>query len=524
MPTPRLVRRAHAPLIRHRNLAILGVLLVVMAGAAAGAQVGVVYEAPVVAPVVDPFRAPATAYGPGNRGIEYDTQVGDIVRAAGDGKVVFAGSVGDSQHVTVLHADGVRTSVSFLQRVDVAVGQQVQRGDPVGLAGDRLHFGARRGDSYFDPATLLSSATAGVEVELLPLELPPDSDEGTALAAMVGVALPGVDTAGAAATDWIVERARLNYHYVTALDPVGRSLAVAGDLASALADPPPCSDRPPPHRPVAGQARRAILVGGLGSSSDSASVDDLRTDELGYAPDAVERFSYTGPGRPYESSDTQGDVVRSGRMLADAVEKALADHPGATVDLYAHSMGGVVARLAVDELVRRGVDLDRLGLVTTLGSPHRGADLATAVAAANTTIRGRLGLAVAEGWLDTGLDPRSPAAAQLAETSSVVQQLDEVGVPDGVELLSIAASGDVVVASPNAQVDGARNVIVSVTGREAHSDVVGADETTDEIGRALAGAPQACRDADEVVQEKVLGHGISYLQDAAGFAVLNGSP
>jgi hypothetical protein len=525
MPASPSARRAHPPAHRLRAVAAFVAAAVLAVGVAGdvGAQVGVVYEAPVAGPVVDPFRAPVTTYGPGNRGIEYDTQAGDVVRASADGTVVFAGPVGASLHVTVQHADGVRTSVSFLQRVDVVAGQVVQRGDPVGQAGDRLHFGARRGDSYFDPATLLGSTTTGVEVELLPLDLPPGGDpddESHALAAMVDVAVPGLDTA----TNMLVQRARLSQHYATSVDPVRRSLVVAGDVASALADPPPCSDGPSPERPVAGQARRALLVGGLGSTSDSASVDDLRTADLGYAPDAVEKFSFAGPGRPYSSADTQGDLIESGRRLADAVEQALADHPGAALDLYAHSMGGVVARLAIDELGRRGVDLDRLGLVTTLGTPHHGADLATAVAAANATVRGRLGLEAADAWLDTGLDPQSPAAAQLAETSSVVRQLDEVGVPDGVELLSVAASGDHVVASPSSQVDGARNVIVSLTGLEAHGAVVGADETTDEIARALAGEPQVCRSAEEVVREKALGHGLSYLQDAAGLAVLNGAP
>jgi len=285
--------------------------------------------------------------------------------------------------------------------------------------------------------------------------------------------------------------------------------------------PSPASNAPPAARPVAGQQRRALLVGGLGSSSESASIDGLRTDELGYAPASVERFSYAGAGQRYSSADTQGDLLVSAAHLADSVERAARASPGATIDVYAHSMGGVVTRLALLELERRGFDLHRLGVVTTIGSPHRGADLATAVAAANVTVTGNVALDVAEGLLGTGLDPDGRALAQLSEASDVVRMLDEVGVPDDVELVSVAASGDLVVAAPNTRVDGARNITVSLTGREAHGGLVEHDETTAEIARALAGQPQGCEDAQEVVEEEVLGHGISYLEDVAGFAALN---
>ena len=70
------------------------------------------YAPPVDAPVADPFRPPATGFGPGNRGIEYATAPGTVVRAVGDGVVAFAGLVAGTRHVTVRHADGVRTTAS----------------------------------------------------------------------------------------------------------------------------------------------------------------------------------------------------------------------------------------------------------------------------------------------------------------------------------------------------------------------------------------------------------------------------
>ena len=71
------------------------------------------------APVSDPFRSPDDPYGPGNRGIEYDTEPGDVVRAAAAGIVVFAGPVAGELHVTVDHGGGVVSSYSFLERLSV---------------------------------------------------------------------------------------------------------------------------------------------------------------------------------------------------------------------------------------------------------------------------------------------------------------------------------------------------------------------------------------------------------------------
>src|SRR2546427_4550471 len=94
-------------------VATLAVLLTVgAAGAprAAAADGPVGYRPPVDAPVDDGFRPPATPWGPGNRGIDYATAPGAPVHAAAAGEVVFAGQVGGSLHVVVLHADGIRTS------------------------------------------------------------------------------------------------------------------------------------------------------------------------------------------------------------------------------------------------------------------------------------------------------------------------------------------------------------------------------------------------------------------------------
>jgi len=156
------------PLLR-RGTAIGAVLAaLVVAAPVAGAPPQVDYSPPVDAPISDPYRPPPGPYAPGNRGIDFATEPGTAVRAAGAGRVRFAGPVGGTLHVTIAHADGVRTSYSFLASVAVRRDEAVGRGVTIGHTGSRLHVGARRGDAYFDPATLW--APGRLWVRLVPLD------------------------------------------------------------------------------------------------------------------------------------------------------------------------------------------------------------------------------------------------------------------------------------------------------------------------------------------------------------------
>ena len=126
-----------------------------------------VFRPPVEAPVTDPFRPPEDPYGPGNRGIEYDTEPGDVVRAAASGTVVFAGAVAGTLHVTVDHGGGLVSSYSYLLRISVRVGANVAQGTVIGIAGERLHFGVRLDGAYTDPAGFVG--VRRVRVRLVPL-------------------------------------------------------------------------------------------------------------------------------------------------------------------------------------------------------------------------------------------------------------------------------------------------------------------------------------------------------------------
>ena len=145
------VRLAVAPAIA---LALVASIPAAPAASSRGDE-RLVFRPPVDGPVADPFRPPSDPYGPGNRGIEYDTEPGDVVRAAATGTVIFSGAVAGSLHVTVDHGGGVVSTYSHLVRISVRVGAPVSQGQVIAIAGDRLHFGVRVDGSYVDPAGLI---------------------------------------------------------------------------------------------------------------------------------------------------------------------------------------------------------------------------------------------------------------------------------------------------------------------------------------------------------------------------------
>ena len=138
--------------------------------------VGGGFIVPVDAPVRDPYRPPADPYGPGNRGIEYDTAAGQVVRAAGAGIVAFAGVIAGERYVSIDHPGGLRTTYSYLATIAVSVGAPIAQGDIVGTTGLRpFHFGARRFGEYIDPATLFASpdpVEAPQRARLVPIRAP----------------------------------------------------------------------------------------------------------------------------------------------------------------------------------------------------------------------------------------------------------------------------------------------------------------------------------------------------------------
>lgn len=502
-------------------------------GAAAAEEPSAVrYEAPVDAPVVDTFRPPATPYGAGNRGIDYATEPGTAVRAAAPGVVAFAGAVAGGLHVVILHGDGIRTTASFLRSVEVRRGQRVGANQVVGTAGPSLHFGARAGEAYVDPLVLLAgSGDGGARVRLVPeadRELRSEEGERGLLARLVS-ALPDAGMrVAASAVGWAREVP------AGALSVVTAAGAGAGEMlvwARALAPPGPwelalvskawwdqrgtcsASDVAPP----APSGRRiAVLVAGLGSSSENAAIYNVDTATLGYGQSDVYRYSYRGGSTAdtrYGPADTQVDIALSGRRLRALLERIHAANPGVPIDVMAHSQGGIVTRSALGQRAPPGVEN-----VITLGSPHQGADLATAATLTGLTPKGALVQAAISRWGVgvTGIDPRSTSVRQLSETSPFMRRLNSRPLPPGPRYTSVAARGDFVVPSPRSRLPGATYAVISVPSLNQHNALPGSSDATREIGLARAGLAPTCEGLGDALADAAVGHVIATAEDMGG--------
>lgn len=122
--------------------------------------------------VLTRFRAPATPWSSGHRGIDLAVGENRILVAPADGRVSFVGSVGGKSVVSIDHggyvsslepaADAplVGTAVRAGERVAVAVGGSDHCGDSC------VHWGVRTtSGEYVDPSSLIGSG-----VVLKPLE------------------------------------------------------------------------------------------------------------------------------------------------------------------------------------------------------------------------------------------------------------------------------------------------------------------------------------------------------------------
>lgn len=521
---------------------VVALLAALLVPAAAGSTADGTYVPPVDAPISGGFDLPDGHYGRGNRGLDYATTPGTVVRASADGEVLFAGPVAGSLHVTILHADGLRTSYSFLASIRVRAGDRVVQGQPVGTSGPRLHLGVRDpSGTYLDPALLLSGV-------LRPsVRLVPGAEEGRRelrgrerqdlldiARGAAEVLLPG--RSGAPGAGEILA------HYATELHPVVR----AEHLVAALrrwgdgrdsCTPESVLPPDPPTTSGGGSRRILVLVAGFGSTSASAGVDRVDAPGLGYSSDDVIRFSYRGgrvpadgrspgleslPTSTYETLDSQQDLIVAADRLAELLRQVAAAEPGVPIDVVAHSQGGVVGRLAVlrgDAAASLPVEVDTL---VTLSAPHGGADLATALHGMTAVGGGGDSIAALQDLLGIELDAGSPAVAELSEVAPLTQDLRDRGVPDQVHFVSVGARGDPVVANPRTIVSGEPSVVVDTAGLHAHDQMPGAEQTTREIALAIAGWPPTCSSLFDATLDAVLGESLSWAVDglAAGGLVL----
>lgn len=113
---------------------------------------------PATGPVIGGFGAGQS--GVRNQGIDIGVERGAPVVAAGEGVVIYVGEdvAVHGGLVLINHGEGWITAYSHVERVRVARGQRVARGEAIALAGDtgigdrpRLHFEIRRDRAPVDP-------------------------------------------------------------------------------------------------------------------------------------------------------------------------------------------------------------------------------------------------------------------------------------------------------------------------------------------------------------------------------------
>lgn len=124
------------------------------------------HHRPVPGAVLRPADIPEKDWMPGHRGVDLAARPGEQVRSSGPGVVHFAGPVAGTPVVSVDHGGGLRTTYEPVTAA-VSPGDRVVRGQVLGTLADAaalpdtarrdpgLSWGARVGDGYIDPMTLL---------------------------------------------------------------------------------------------------------------------------------------------------------------------------------------------------------------------------------------------------------------------------------------------------------------------------------------------------------------------------------
>jgi Peptidase family M23 len=446
------------------------IVALLIAGPASPATAGggaLLLVPPVDAPISRPFQAPDSPYGSGHRGVDYTIAPGTRIRAAAAGTVTFAGSVAGSRAITIQHQGGVRTTYSVLSQIFVHGGDEVEEGQWLGEAGvthpgqdSGLHFGVKVDDLYVDPALFFGQSDVSDALHLAPLAWEPVPQVSRLLA------LP----------------------------------AVAGDYRRPCSRPQGIATSLPPP-----DANIAVAVAGIGSKTAGGLAADLYEygpERLGYRPDKVFWFSYRGVRgphlhQPYSRTDTYGDIRAAVRRLRRLMLALGRRFPGVDVDLFGHSLGGVVARLFLEsETQAWDPRFPRVAHLVTFAAPNRGAPLASLPGEIRGTEAGRSLLRGVSRWSKSGApvpDPLTAAVAQLAPGSSLMRAVARQDVAYGTQVLTLTSPFDVVVPADRASIAGQLNRVVPSGGLDAHSAIVRSEPARRIEYSFLRGGPVACR-------------------------------
>lgn len=428
---------------------------------------GAILIPPLDAAISRPFQAPAGPYSSGHRGVDFAAPPGTHVRAAASGTVVFAGRVAGLFAVTIRHEDDVRTTYSQLSGIEVRRGEEVQQGQWIGTSGvahaggePGLHLGVKIGDAYVDPATLLAPADVTEALHLAPLAWQP----APAIQRLLGDPRSAGDYGRACSPPAAI---------ATSLSPPDDNIAVA----------------------VAGIASKT--AGGL-----SADMYESGPERFGYPANRIFWFSYRGARgfhlhQPYARSDTYADLRVAATRLRQLMLALGRRYPGVDVDLFAHSQGGVVARLFLESADRSwDPRLPRVAHFVTFSTPHEGAPLAGLPAGLGRSWTGSGLLHALSRWSRSGAafpDPLSAAIAGLAPGSSVMDGLARQDVTYGTQVLTLSTPFDLVVPADRGAMRGERSRVIPPSGLWAHSAIVRSEAARRLVYSFLRGGPIACR-------------------------------
>lgn len=417
---------------------------------------------PVDGAVAERFEAPVRKWGSGHRGIDYAVAPGTAVRAAAAGIVTFAGSVAGTRAVTIDHGP-FQTTYSSLSSVDVAIGQLVERGHWIGAAGEAhpgigtgLHLGVKNGDEYLDPELFFGPVDASAAIHLAPV------------------------------VDRAVEDIPDSFHPFPLWPGDHERDCVEQDSVDAATGSP--------------NDNVVVAINGLASRTEGPTDTALyrhAVDLLRYPAESVYTFSYAGMDgqrlhAPYGPSATYGDLNVAATKLHALLREIGARHPGADVDLLAHSQGGLVARAFLQELATSWVPgLPHVDHLVTLATPHTGAPAADIARRMDGTLVGNAindvvsGLSRETGWFP---DPRAQAVSQLSPSSELHGVLASEDVAFGTRVLSLSVPDDFVVPAHRARLEHEQNLTLPPSGGFAHSRIV-------ESERAASVAHDFLRDA-----------------------------
>jgi hypothetical protein len=393
-----------------------------------------------------------------------------------------------------------------------------------------VHFALRVEGAYADPMQLFAPPDLTKVVHLAPLRhrpaqagLDPPVREARDLASALHLPrhVPGLEPdpppslwdratgavgdafGGAAAVGDLLGRPLVaTWRTIVAATPLGPTLADLHSMASRFLayvrarDDCTNPSAAAPHAGGGGSGHLLFAVGGIDSRTDprTGAAFGLDTKALGYHADEIGWFSYRAGGGPYREPDTWTDLVGQAHNLRDQLRAFAHTHPGREVDLVAHSQGGVV----VDAFLELAYDpadptLPPLGTVVTLSSPHQGAPLAEVAADVRASSTGRALLDDVDRLAGGAIPPSGGTSTrQLDPRSALMRRLRADGLPDQIDMTSLAGTDDGVVPATATEKRGALGVTTNPSGPGDHSAIVHDPQAMTAARLALEQRPPVC--------------------------------